>query len=610
VGRGDALGRTDRISLALVGASQEGKTSVALRLLGVDSEWLPRVEHALRGGREIGRSSTPVVTVYEASELPPSDEALEDLSSKIRDARKNRPEFLFLRVPAARGCVARLVDLVGVEAADGEEEEIARRRATEWLYQADVHVFVSGMDHISNLVKTHDPSVARILHFWQVNADTSLVVLTKAYETGEAMKELSGAEEPAVLLAAARDRCRRILSAELSRGRGSPFPMERLPQILPVCLKNSQEPHVVLAQKATMLALQDIERLAEKDPIRFRVRAGFSLPRVLLRELREVEEEEREWREKFERDLAGLDDETREVSAEVVSRNEILQGLRGELERLRDEGGRLKAIAGAEEAQSLRERIEAIRSELVESRALHDWHKWRDFGRAADQYAEKVEEVIRTFVSESRTKLQSASPGIPEEALAGLTTVLRENLRRYETEIPELRKTVCFFFDKEETMKAVLDWSRRFRDSVVGVFGKAVSQTVRTELARTRTDRAREERRVHMHAAEIEGALHKDESRLQTLAARREAFVVQGKETENALVRRVAVATRAVKESHRYSAILQKHFIDEWKRLVRLASEAPDADSVLSGLASMCVLSETLSQVAVMEKGGRLCGTR
>jgi GTPase SAR1 family protein len=62
-----ATNRQKDIFVAVFGPSQVGKTSLILRLIGVDPEYMATVIQALRGGREEGRSSTVTSMMYAAS---------------------------------------------------------------------------------------------------------------------------------------------------------------------------------------------------------------------------------------------------------------------------------------------------------------------------------------------------------------------------------------------------------------------------------------------------------------------------------------------------------------------------------------------------------------
>ncbi|MEK3885780.1 hypothetical protein [Paenibacillus sp. PL2-23] len=62
-----AKNRQKDIFVAVFGPSQVGKTTLILRLIGVAPEHMAKVNHALRGGREEGRSSTVTSMMYAAS---------------------------------------------------------------------------------------------------------------------------------------------------------------------------------------------------------------------------------------------------------------------------------------------------------------------------------------------------------------------------------------------------------------------------------------------------------------------------------------------------------------------------------------------------------------
>ena len=62
------LTRSDQITIVVYGSTQVGKTSLILKILGIDDVHMAEVSKLLRGGREIGKSATIMPIRYRKSE--------------------------------------------------------------------------------------------------------------------------------------------------------------------------------------------------------------------------------------------------------------------------------------------------------------------------------------------------------------------------------------------------------------------------------------------------------------------------------------------------------------------------------------------------------------
>ena len=611
VGWEGRLPTRDQLTFVLFGAAQEGKTSLALRLLGTEPQWLPVISEALRGGRAPANSATPVVTIYESSRSKPTNAILKHLEESVREARRTRPKLLRLTIPASRGSVARIVDLVGVEASDRGESRIAMEAANQWLYQADIHVFVSGMDHINDLIKTHNRNVARILHFWQVNQDTSRIVLGKAYETTEAQKALEGIDDPATLFAAARDRCRRVMIDQLEHSRKRRFREDELPKIFPVCTISEPTPKLAAAVKATEHAIEEMVHLTESDPYLFRVRAGFSLPLVLLKELEASRAELKTLEDAEAREVARLK-ATSDAAEIMVKRS------RKEQEDLRRE------ITAAEKQRATagniprRFDLEMFSKTLIETGKpffnTDEYNKittWICIQVVVMAYLKQIPKDASEQVDSLVTELKRLGCRVPEVDVASVKKKLRESTFLCQPHVPALeartRSLIIFSkFNLKGTRTAIRSFrNKQVRKPLMEIYETFLEQCRNQYLPQARKDQMEIERRLDIQL-KLAGKRHEKTDvafakSKQALSDARETFRHHRKDLE----RRIKKAERAIEGSGNYAKALEEAFREEWKGAVRIMNQASEATDLLSGLAGLGTLTNSLEQLASIAEGGR-----
>lgn len=607
VGHGDTLHKTDQLTLALVGKSQVGKTSLALRLLGVSPKWISEIGTALRGGRDHGKSATPVVTIYETSEERPSQKMLEAISNTVIEARSNSPKFIKLKIPAAKGCVARVVDLVGVESANNHEDTLAQHSATEWLYQADVHVFVSRMDHISDLIKTHDLDLARILHFWQVNPATSILVLTNAFETVEAIKHFSKLNDPTDLLEAARKRCSRLLLTELSNTKnGYSFREDQLPRIAPVCLKNPTKSQELASQKATEMALKSIEQLANTDPIRFRVRAGFSLPKVLQKELGDAENVLRVYQENLKKTKIEWKKKQNAINSDIDSHKIILKELEAELSKFNNDQKELLEFNLKGNNQILIDDIKDVRNKFLTSKDFMVCTKWNEFRVQINFFLDQMEKVTFHYIKNKLSK--NSKTLLPRELDSKLRNSILQKIKKMRTDVDQLKrnKKILFFkipwFSPDCTIEAISKWTYSSVNTIIKTYNNTQSDLIKKEIDNVQKEMARKTRRINSHLKHENKCLNKAKKDQLKLRLDRSEWDNSTNHKLTALKHMEKLADKAVIKSNSYADLLKNHFISEWNGIISTVNLSQNPDTTLIGLGRLCGLSNTLKQLIKMQE--------
>ncbi|MEO0211895.1 MAG: hypothetical protein ABIN66_08620 [candidate division WOR-3 bacterium] len=314
----------DRLVAVLLGEAQEGKTSLAMRLLGATREEIGELEKVLRGGRRYGESATQVATIYEATGEKMTKKCLQSIAEEIRKAWNNKPNELRLKLPIKGDVAAVVVDLVGLNPRSLEEGERAIDLTRKWLYLADLLIYVCRADHISNLTP-HDVKLSEIMDRFWVNKDTAIIVITFAYEviSPESAKMLMSIREPEELFFEAQKIHKKSLIRQISQ-RWREVDENDLPLVLPVCLKSGDVDPI--QEEATRYAISKIRGIVNENPVRFRVRSGFTYPKQLEDEIKkregELEREKRaieEEKEKWQRKLEKLSKESEELKDELDS---------------------------------------------------------------------------------------------------------------------------------------------------------------------------------------------------------------------------------------------------------------------------------------------------
>lgn len=172
----DSLQRSDRITVVVYGATQVGKTTLILDLLGLGTLTTDEVGSVLRGGQQLGKSATAMPIRYGrsqdddwyiAGEGPLSAEAAcerlgcfrrEVEAGGIRDA-----EVLDIRIPGrlfppqdgqSLSLELNIIDIPGINSRNEDERRLVANLARRYVSVADLVLLVGRADSLGFLNET------------------------------------------------------------------------------------------------------------------------------------------------------------------------------------------------------------------------------------------------------------------------------------------------------------------------------------------------------------------------------------------------------------------------------------------------------------------------
>lgn len=352
----------DEITVVLLGATQQGKSSLALRLLGAEPEQIPRLDEALSArDRMVGKSCTRATTILRATGRDDYEKKLDRIEEQVRQNATDANHELHLELPLVGGKttrIRRVVDLVGLESGTDSEErqKLAREQTQKWLRIADLKVVVVRASSITDIVVgkysyAYDAELRELFGYWHVNPHTSFIAVTHAWEDTRAFQVegeelahlLEGGYLPEEIHRRTEEYLRNVLRRELEKA----ATQQEFPDVslLPLCLAheiNLVDSKERLMYEATEISLERLrKRITEEQPLMFRLKSAFDHPRKIEWEIqRDVEKLEKEQArlqrerqkhsEKKHEEDQKLSENTEEVKAEESSL-EAAHGLPGQL---------------------------------------------------------------------------------------------------------------------------------------------------------------------------------------------------------------------------------------------------------------------------------------
>lgn len=196
------LTRSDQITIVVYGSTQVGKTTLILKLLGIKDDCIHEVSKPLRGGREIGKSSTVIPIRYRKSiddqwhfrdsknkpiNINTIDEYFGKLREVVEQGQSQQKEIIDVRIPNKYFYIddnrkpldIRILDLPGIQAIDENEQihvqEIIRTYATT----ADIVLLVGRLDDLSFL----NPERLAVNEFksWSSQLNRFRIILTYSF---------------------------------------------------------------------------------------------------------------------------------------------------------------------------------------------------------------------------------------------------------------------------------------------------------------------------------------------------------------------------------------------------------------------------------------------
>lgn len=194
--------RSSHVTVVVYGATQVGKTTLILDLLGINAEILVHVSEVLRGGQLMGKSSTACPIRYGRSNdnywyLDDDRQGLTDGAAMARFGEIRRAveqgsaqslEVLNVRIPGRffieswEGSLSldlRILDIPGINAINDAEQAQVVRLADKYVATADLILLVGLADSLGFL----DPVALKLqaLSDWMLQANRFRVVLTYTF---------------------------------------------------------------------------------------------------------------------------------------------------------------------------------------------------------------------------------------------------------------------------------------------------------------------------------------------------------------------------------------------------------------------------------------------
>lgn len=205
----------DQIFVAVYGASQVGKTSLILELIGVLPEHHSTVQNVLRADRDYGRSATATVVRYRASSdsywhihnvgensnnrINLNNSQAKKVLAKIRSDMEVMggqynveeidisipEEYLSKKSDRYKDIVIR--DLPGVKAENNNEREFVTKAIKDKIEKADLVLLVTTIDNIGLVVQPENLELDE-LQKWRVNPQRFKIVFTKFYSDDSSLR--------------------------------------------------------------------------------------------------------------------------------------------------------------------------------------------------------------------------------------------------------------------------------------------------------------------------------------------------------------------------------------------------------------------------------------
>ena len=225
----ESLQRSEQVTIAVYGATQVGKTTLILDLLGLSTLTTDEVANVLRGGQQLGKSATAMPIRYGCSNDDgwyisgagplAADAAREKLaefrrtveSGGIRDA-----EVLDIRIPqrlfplpdkSNPPLALNIIDIPGINSRSEEERQLVAQLARRYVSVADLVLLVGRADSLGFL--NEEDLQLKELADWSKQPTRFRIVLTFSFSPDSLCRQFMDKE-------LTTERVRDVLIAEMS----------------------------------------------------------------------------------------------------------------------------------------------------------------------------------------------------------------------------------------------------------------------------------------------------------------------------------------------------------------------------------------------------------
>ncbi|MDT4797061.1 hypothetical protein FQZ97_296600 [compost metagenome] len=206
----DNLQRNEQVTVAVYGATQVGKTTLILDLLGLSTLTTDEVGSVLRGGQELGKSATAMPirygrsqddSWYIAGEGPLSAdmarEKLGDFRRKVEAGAICDAEVLDIRIPhrffqacddSNAGLELNIIDIPGINSHSSDEREHVTKLADRYVAVADLVLLVGKADSLGFL--NERDLIIPALADWAAQPTRFRIVLTYGFSPQSLINQL------------------------------------------------------------------------------------------------------------------------------------------------------------------------------------------------------------------------------------------------------------------------------------------------------------------------------------------------------------------------------------------------------------------------------------
>lgn len=208
----DTLQRNEQVTVAVYGATQVGKTTLILDLLGLSTLTTAEEGNVLRGGQQLGKSATAMPirygrsqddSWYIAGEGPLSaDTAREKLGAFRRQVESGGicdAEVLDIRIPrrlfpqcddSSAGIELNIIDIPGINSHSSAEQTLVTKLADRYVVVADLVLLVGKADSLGFLNES-DLKI-QALADWAAQPTRFRIVLTHGFSPKSLINQFKG----------------------------------------------------------------------------------------------------------------------------------------------------------------------------------------------------------------------------------------------------------------------------------------------------------------------------------------------------------------------------------------------------------------------------------
>ncbi|MBU3198263.1 hypothetical protein LL037_21205 [Clostridium estertheticum] len=196
----------NEINVCVYGRSQVGKTTLILKLIGIEEHNIQKLGDILRGRREKGSSATIVATVYAMS----NDECFyyqdatgnvlkyteHELENKLAELRRevyrgvSETNIVKISIPKKYFIIKaediNIIDLPGIESADVEEYTHVARIIKKFVPISNMVILIERADQVAYFKELKLPGI----DYWYDEIDRFKIVLTRSVSNRSTKKDL------------------------------------------------------------------------------------------------------------------------------------------------------------------------------------------------------------------------------------------------------------------------------------------------------------------------------------------------------------------------------------------------------------------------------------